>query len=705
MSEQTRKREIMRRIATTILLVLGATRLHGQVAADLYTLELVPAPELQRFTGFAELRPALSPFTAPVTRAGVHRYDVFLHIDSLPQPRTLGEFNTYVVWAAPPSLRPFVRLGTIDQLYARALRIGEVAFNRFTIFISAEADARVQEPTGPFIMRGLSPSMRLGAAHVVQARAPAHEHDHVTSRWVMPPAHPLASAMYMPALHGLTPNAMPWLPDSSGAPLVKPRTLLKLKTGAALRLEAQRIKRIVRGRTIVMYGFNGQQPGPLLEVPAGAVINVNFVNHTAHETAVHWHGVRLDNRFDGVPHVTQQPVAPGDSFQYQVRFPDAGLYWYHPHHREDIQQDLGLYGNMLVREARPQSYGPAHREETLMLDDLLLGSDGLIAYGAERATHALMGRFGNLMLINGEPAASYRLQVRQGEVVRLFLTNVANTRTFNLSIPGAQLKVVGSDIGRFEHEVWTESVVLAPAERYIVDVMFERPGVVPLLNSVQSIDHTRGTFFPETDTLGLISVSAQSAAPDLRAAHRTLREHVDVVADVGAYRRHFARAPDLTMTLSMKDRGLPYPLVQLLQRDTLFFNPVEWSGTMPMMDWLPTTDQVVWTLRDQATGKENEDITWQFNVGDLVRIRLVNDRHTLHAMAHPIHIHGQRFLVLSVNGRPTSNHVWKDTVLVPVGSVVELLLEISNPGLWMIHCHIAEHLEAGMKTVFGVVAK
>jgi FtsP/CotA-like multicopper oxidase with cupredoxin domain len=175
--------------------------------------------------------------------------------------------------------------------------------------------------------------------------------------------------------------------------------------------------------------------------------------------------------------------------------------------------------------------------------------------------------------------------------------------------------------------------------------------------------------------------------------------------DVARYQQHFGRAPDITLTLTMKDKGLPFPLVQLLQRDTLFFNPVEWSGTMPMMDWLATTDQVEWTLRDAATGRENEEITWQFKIGDLVRVRLVNDRHTLHAMAHPIHIHGQRFLILSVNGRRTTNYVWKDTVLVPVGSVVDLLLEVSNPGLWMLHCHIAEHLEAGMKTVFGVTPK
>lgn len=671
-------------------------------AADLYTIEMLAAPDLQRFTAIAELRPPASPFTAPVTAEGVHRYDVFIILDSLPAPRTLGSYDRYVVWAAPPNLRPMIKLGELARRQG-AQRVGEVAFNRFTLFVTAEANAHVDEPTGPFVMRGLSPSMRLGGTHAIQARAPSTEHAGHNASWPMPPPHPRASAMYMPALHGMIPHATPWLPSGADkAPFVKPRTMVTLHSGDSLRLEAGVVRRVVRGRDVVMYGFNGQQPGPLLHVEQGATVNINFVNRTVHETAVHWHGVRLDNRFDGVPHLTQPPVLPGDSFRYQVKFPDAGLYWYHPHHREDIQQDLGLYGNMLVRERAPGAYGPAHREEIVMLDDLLMTEEGALPFGSERATHALMGRFGNVMLINGEPAPTYRLSVRNGEVVRFFFTNVANTRTFNISIPGARLKVVGGDMGRYEREVWTESVVLAPAERYVVDAMFETTGVKYLLNSVQSIDHTRGTFFPETDTLGVIQVQREKAPRDLSRQFRGLRTNPDVIADVAKYAKHLDRAPDRTLTLTMKDKGLPPALIQMLQRDTLFANPVEWSGTMPMMDWLPTADQVEWTLRDQKTGRENEEITWQFKAGDLVRLRLVNDRHTLHAMAHPIHIHGQRFLVLSVNGRPTTNHVWKDTVLVPVGSVVELLLEVMNPGMWMIHCHIAEHLEAGMKTVFGV---
>src|SRR5690606_2526750 len=132
---------------------------------------------------------------------------------------------------------------------------------------------------------------------------------------------------------------------------------------------------------------------------------------------------------------------------------------------EDIQQDLGLYGNLLVRDAASGGWSPVHHEQVVMLDDLLLGDDGLIPFGAERTTHALMGRFGNVLLVNGEPAPSYALDVQKGAVVRFFFTNVANTRTFNVSFPNARMKVVGTDIGRYEEEAWVESVVIAAAER------------------------------------------------------------------------------------------------------------------------------------------------------------------------------------------------------------------------------------------------
>src|SRR5437016_10413996 len=179
-----------------------------------------------------------------------------------------------------------------------------------------------------------------------------------------------------------------------------------------------------------MYSYNGQYPGPLIEVARGSEIMVRFTNHLADSTSIHWHGIRLENAFDGV-----DGVGVGDAFTYTLRFPDAGIYWYHPHIREDIQQALGLYGNILVRE--PGAKIPANREQILMLQDLLVGDPGLIPFGQESPTHALMGRFGNVFLVNGEPG--YRLAVRRGEVVRFYLTNASSTRTLNLSFPGARM--------------------------------------------------------------------------------------------------------------------------------------------------------------------------------------------------------------------------------------------------------------------------
>jgi suppressor of ftsI len=124
---------------------------------------------------------------------------------------------------------------------------------------------------------------------------------------------------------------------------------------------------------------------------------------------------------------------------------------------------------------------------------------------------------------------------------------------------------------------------------------------------------------------------------------------------------------------------------------------------MPMMNWLLTHREVRWQVVDPASGRVNDSIHWSFRQGQNYKIRLVNESSgSLHAMQHPIHLHGQRFLVLSRDGVPNDNLAWKDTVLVPVGSTVDILLEASNPGRWMLHCHIAEHLAVGMGFVFSV---
>ncbi len=513
-----------------------------------------------------------------------------------------------------------------------------------------------------------------------------------------------AGMVMMPGLVGLAPPGGTFLPggqaDLGALPAARPRSLVPLANGDTLDLTATLVRRTMNGRPVAMYGFNGEIPGPLIRVPQNATIIVRFHNRIDLPSAVHWHGVRLENRNDGSPGVTQQPVPVGGSFVYRVHFPDAGLYWYHPHVREDVEQAMGLFGNMIVDSPDRDYYAPANSEQVLMLEDLLTNADTLIPFGRPGPDFALMGRVGNTILVNGEP--HYALQASQGEVVRFYLTNVSSSRTYNLSFGGAAMKIVASDVSRFEHEERITSIIIAPAERYIVDVRFDHPGSYALVNAVQAINHFRGEFAPEVDTLGAVAVAPTPATPDYGSAFATLRDNAAVSREIDRYRAAFDRPRDKTLRLTVRVNGLPLATVQFMSVDTAYFAPVEWVDGMPDMNWLSTSDEVRWILRDDATGKENMDIDWHVRQGSMVKLRIYNDPMSFHPMQHPMHLHGQRMLVVSRDGVPTKNLVWKDTVLIPVGETVDLLIDASNPGAWMLHCHIAEHLGAGMMTVLHV---
>jgi suppressor of ftsI len=722
----------MRRRATTAfgcaVLALAVAAAHGVIQpappdcsapggdrgdADLYCIELLPAVDIDAASGVARLLPPASPFGIAVTKAGEPQHDIEFSLRDLPRPETLGNYSTLIAWAVTPQLHPVVRLGEVRE---GTTRLGRVPFDRFLVMITAEQSSRPERPGSRIVLRGSSASLRMQphdlafllGGMIEQRPAVGDQHAHhaghgtpppSAGEWAPPPMHPEVSMP--PAFMTLRPDVAPYLPAAADAPLAGARELLRMRDGDALTLTAAPVRRVLFGRAITVLGFNGQYPGPLIEVEEAATIHIRFVNRTDFPTALHWHGIRLDNRFDGVPHITQEPVPPAGEFEYQIHFPDPGLYWYHPHHREDVLQDLGLYGNLLVRSREPEYFGPAHREEVLMLDDLLVGDHGPVGYGLDSPTHALMGRFGNVLLVNGEPR--WETRARRGEVIRLFLTNVSSTRVFNISFEGdARMKVVASDLGRYEREEWVDNVTIAPAERYVVDARFPTAGKVTMVNRVRAIDHIMARFFEERHVLGVIQVDRAAAQPDHATRFLQVRANTAVSREVAALRRHFQRPVDHELVITLQPGDLPFPLRPLLSLESVFRNPVEWSGTMPEMDWIVTGKNVRWLLRDARTGRENMDIAWRFRVGDLVKIRLVNDRSALHAMHHPMHIHGQRFLVLSVNGVPNENLVWKDTVLLPTGFVADVLMEVTNPGRWMLHCHIAEHIETGMRMVFDV---
>jgi FtsP/CotA-like multicopper oxidase with cupredoxin domain len=208
-----------------------------------------------------------------------------------------------------------------------------------------------------------------------------------------------------------------------------------------------------------------------------------------------------------------------------------------------------------------------------------------------------------------------------------------------------------------------------------------------------------GSYSRETDTLGVVNVSGKAAAPSYARSFAELRSNRDVASALAPFRSAFDRPVDHELVLTMQTNGPPAAVANML----LGINAaMEWNDGMPMMNMVSTSDQIRWVMRDPATGRENMDIEWRFRRGDVVKLRVTNDPSSPHAMQHPIHLHGQRFLVLTRDGVPSENLVWKDTAIIPAGETVDLLADMSNPGRWMIHCHIAEHLTAGMMAAFTV---
>ena len=485
--------------------------------------------------------------------------------------------------------------------------------------------------------------------------------------------------------------------DTSGLAPASTTQTVELKDGDTYDLTASYVKKNVGGKEYRMLAYNGSIPGPLIKIAQGTEVTINFKNGTDMNTLLHSHGIRMDNAFDG-SQTSQKEMKPGEVFSYKLKFPDAGIYWYHPHVREDYEQELGLYGNYLVVPGNADYWSPVNREVALFLDDILI-EDGRIALSKQEADHTLMGRFGNVMLINGE--TDYSLSAKKGEVIRFYVTNSANTRPFNFAITGAKMKLVGADGGAYEKDEWADSVTLGPSERAVVEVLFDTAGTFAIQNKTPD----------KTYTLGSINVSVDSVDVSYASEFNQLRAHGETSASIAPLRQYFDKAPDkqIKLTIDMGGNMMSMMGGHMMPDGTMMgssmMSPeggVEWEDENEMMNQMSDADSVKWKVVDQATRKENMDIDWTFKRGEPVKIRIFNDPNSMHPMQHPMHFHGQRFLVLERNGVKETNLVWKDTVFIPSGETVDILLDTSNPGTWMAHCHIAEHLESGMMFSFKV---
>jgi FtsP/CotA-like multicopper oxidase with cupredoxin domain len=389
-----------------------------------------------------------------------------------------------------------------------------------------------------------------------------------------------------------------------------------------------------------VWTYNGSVPGPLIDVHVGDRLIVHFKNSLPEPTSIHWHGVRLPAPMDGTM-ATQAAIQPGASFDYTFVLKDPGLFWFHPHVRSDVQVNKGLYGALRVTGDREPA---ADQEKILVLDDIKLKPDGTISEFLDD-TSSMMGRGGNTILVNG--SASAVLRFRPNATVRLRIVNAANGRFFNLALPGAKLRIIGTDGGLIAKPYDVDHLLMAPGERY--DVMVALSGAAGASLDLVTDAYDRGHDSRSDPSLKVATVLVDGAAVSAR-----------------------------------KEMPTAQPAVQPIPTPTDTFPLVLDEKTLPNGEFAFTIN-----------GKTFPDVPVLMVPRGAVRaFEIKNDSE----MDHPFHLHGFFFQVVERKGVrvPQDELVNKDTVIVPMKSSLKLNVLFDEPGMWMYHCHILEHAEHGM---------
>ncbi|MGH7325608.1 MAG: multicopper oxidase family protein [Candidatus Rokuibacteriota bacterium] len=461
-----------------------------------------------------------------------------------------------------------------------------------------------------------------------------------------------------------------------------------------IRLEARELTwELAPGKVVTAMAYNGRIPGPEIRLREGERVRVVLRNAMGEPTTIHWHGLDVPNAMDGVPDVTQKPVQPGETFAYEFDARPAGTRWYHTHFNEHRQLDLGLYAPLIVEPARPDGYH-FDREYTLVLDDWATGTasavasttegtaggrggmggmmGGMMGGGMGRMMEGMMGRgrmdgmmgrggmmggrgghaqAWDTMTINGKAyPATQPLKIRRGEQVRLRLINASADHTHVLRLAGHRLRVTHTDGNPLAQPVEVDSVPIAPSERYDLLVTADRPGAW-LLSCAQPGHADAGEQVP---VVYHGHEATPPVAPEAGIAGLTLWHYGQ------------GRGRDVLPRPSRRDRSFEMTL----------------SGGMMGSD--------VWTIN----GKRYPDTApFRLAKGERVRVAISN----MSMEAHPMHLHGQSFKVLAVNGRRLAAPIVKDSVDVePHMGSVDLEFTAHNPGDWFFHCHKPMHMEGGM---------
>lgn len=394
--------------------------------------------------------------------------------------------------------------------------------------------------------------------------------------------------------------------------------------------------------------YSGTLPGPLLRAKAGDRLQVEFENHLDEPTTIHWHGVRIPNAMDGVPHETQLVVPPGGTFLYDFVLPDAGAFWYHPHHQSANALGNGLFGALLVSDPAEADLGD---EVVLVLSDVGLDANGAPDPAAITNEQKLLGREGSTLLVNGRLHPT--LEVTSGRRQRWRVLNAARSRYFRLGLAGHHFSHIGGDGGRNEYAVDVEEPILTPGER--LDLLLEPEGAAGTTLELMAQPVSRGLPLAPSSAEPLLTIrfveSTLPPSPALPELTRTI-EPFDV-----------ARAERVALALTVSPD---------LDRVEMGINDVPFGAGEPLHAQVGTT---------QILMIENKS-----------------------PYSHPFHLHGFYFQELAPDLSPKHPLAHKDTIDIPPLSLVPLAVAYDDrPGMWMFHCHILDHAEAGMMGMIHVM--
>lgn len=404
---------------------------------------------------------------------------------------------------------------------------------------------------------------------------------------------------------------------------------------------------LIDGNQMRVWAYNGRVPGPTLRIRLGETLRVVFTNHLPQETTIHWHGVRVPNNMDGVPHATQPPIQPGTTFTYEFTPKDAGTFWFHPHVRSSEQVERGLYGVLIVEDEKPPPYT---QDVVWVLDDWLLDETRQL-FARFNTPHDLAhdGRWGNVITVNGRTETS--LKVSAGERIRLRLLNSSNGRAYAPDFSGLDAQIIAVDglylrepqpVGRFD---------LAPGNRIDVDLTVR--------GSESRVIAIVDRFYPKRPN-PLASIVVDGVAKEVPPFASPARSKVPAWRD-----------------------GLSVPVSKEFKLNA------RRGGALG----------IEWTLNGEAfTGHSHHKAAAQLKRGAFARLRFTNESFRL----HPMHLHGMFFKVLARNNKAVDEPFFRDTVLIRSKETLDIGVVPLDEGHWMMHCHILEHAEAGMMTMLEV---